>query len=143
MGSAEETASTPFRVLPRLTSGDNEFFWTSGEDGRLRFLRCANCRYIIHPPSPRCARCLSKEVAPEPVSGKAIVVTYTINYQAWIPGFDPPYAVAIVEITEQPGVRLFTNIVNSPLEDVQIGMPVRVTFEHNGDVWIPLFEPDS
>jgi hypothetical protein len=34
-----------------------------------------------------------------------------------------------------------TNVVNCPAEDVHVGMPVRVVFEHHDDVWIPLFEP--
>jgi len=28
-------------------------------------------------------------------------------------------------------------------EDVHVGMPVRVVFEHNDDVWIPLFTPEG
>lgn len=39
------------RLLPRLDD-TNRFFWTSGADGRLRFLRCAACRRYLHPPSP-------------------------------------------------------------------------------------------
>ena len=39
-----------------------------------------------------------------------------------------------------------TNLVNVEPGEVEIGMPVRVVFEHHpddgGDVWIPLFEPD-
>jgi uncharacterized OB-fold protein len=56
-----------------------------------------------------------------------------------------PYIVAIVEIVEQPSVRLTTNLVNCAPDDARIEMPVRVTFEHHpdpdGDVYIPLFEP--
>jgi uncharacterized OB-fold protein len=63
-----------------------------------------------------------------------------------MPGPELPYVVAIVEIEEDPSVRLTTNIVNVEPRDVWIGMPVRVVFEHHaddaGDVWIPLFEPD-
>jgi hypothetical protein len=51
------------RLLPRL-SPENEFFWTSGADGVLRFLRCRACRTYVHPPSPRCPDCLSKDLAP-------------------------------------------------------------------------------
>jgi hypothetical protein len=69
------------------------------------------------------------------------VATFTINIQPWIPGFDPPYVIAMVEIEEQPGVRLTTNIVGCAPEDVYIGMPVEVQFEHNDDVWLPLFAP--
>jgi uncharacterized protein len=38
---------------------------------------------------------------------------------------------------------LTTNIVNCPVDDVYIGMPVRVTFEAHPaeDIWLPMFEP--
>lgn len=133
-------SAKPFRVLPALDSL-NEFFWTSGADGVLRFQRCDDCGHICHPPTTHCPVCLSKRLSPSPVSGRATVHTFTVNYQPWIPGFEPPYVVAIVEIAEQPDVRLTTNIVNVAPEDVRIGMPVRVTFEQHDDVWIPLFEP--
>ena len=58
-----------------------------------------------------------------------------------MPAPDHPYAIAIVELDEQRGLRLMTNIVNCPAEAVRIGMRVRVVFEQREDVWIPLFEP--
>jgi uncharacterized OB-fold protein len=134
------TPRPDFRILPRVRD-DNEFFWTSGEDGRLRFTRCQSCGYWIHPTGPICPSCHSWELAPEEVSGEAILHTYTVNRQAWIPGFEPPYVVAIVALPEQEGLRLTTNLVNVALEDIRIDMPVRVTFEHWEDVWLPLFEP--
>jgi uncharacterized OB-fold protein len=130
----------PFRILPRL-GGPTEFFWTSGADGQLRFLRCQQCGYYVHPPSPICPVDLSKDLAPERVSGRGTVHTFTVNHQPWIPGYEPPYAVAIVELEEQEGLRLMTNVVGCPPEEVRIGMPVRVTFEHHDDVWLPLFTP--
>ncbi|HMC52172.1 MAG TPA: OB-fold domain-containing protein [Acidimicrobiales bacterium] len=130
----------PFRVLPRVT-GENEHFWRGGAAGELRFLRCRDCGQYVHPPAPICPRCLSKDLGPEAVSGRARVATFTVNHQAWYPGLDPPYVIAIVEIEEQPDVRLMTNILNCEVDRVEIGMPVTVTFEQHDDVWIPLFEP--
>ena len=127
------------RLLPRLDD-DVRFFWTSGEDGVLRFLHCNDCGFFIHPPGPVCPRCLSRNVAPQAVSGRAHVETFTVNYQQWIPGSDP-YIIAWVSIDEQPDVRLTTNLVDVEPEDVRIGMPVRVLFEHGDDVWLPLFTP--
>lgn len=134
------TPRPDFRILPRITDA-NEFFWTSGADGHLRFLRCDACGYWIHPPGPICPVCHSKALAPEAVAGTAVLHTYTVNRQAWLPGFDPPYVVAIVELPEQEGLRLTTNLVNCALDDVRIGMLVRVVFEQWEDVWLPLFEP--
>ena len=130
----------PFRILPRVND-ENRFFWTSGEDGRLRFLRCDECGFFVHPPSPICPECLCKRLTPTAVSGRATVATFTVNHQPWIPGYDPPYVVAIIEIEEQPSVRLMTNIVGCAPDDVRVGMPVQVAFEHHDDVWVPLFEP--
>ena len=44
-------------------------------------------------------------------------------------------------LDEQDGLRLTSNLVNCPVDDVHIGMPVRVTFEQHDLVWFPLFEP--
>ena len=133
-------AEKPFRVLPRLTDL-NRHFWTGGAEGRLQFLRCSPCGTWVHPPAPVCPACLSRDVAPAAVSGRATVASFTLNHQPWVPAPDHPYAIAIVEIEEQPGLRLMTNVVHCAPESVRIGMPVRVVFEQRGDVWIPLFEP--
>jgi uncharacterized OB-fold protein len=127
------------RLLPALTS-ENTDYWTSGETGALRIARCGDCRLWIHPYSPICRRCLSQNIASEPVSGDATIASFTINHQPWTPGAEVPYVVAIVELPEQPALRIMTNIVGCAPGDVRIGDPVRVTFLHQEDVWIPLFE---
>jgi uncharacterized OB-fold protein len=140
------TEEVPFRILPRLND-ENREFWTGGAHGQLRFWRCQDCGSYIHPYSPICPVDLSKNLKVEAVSGRATVASYTINHQQWMPGPEVPFVVGIVEIVEQPSVRVTTNIVNCAVDDVTIGMPVRVTFEHHpdpdGDVYLPLFEPDD
>jgi uncharacterized OB-fold protein len=79
-------------------------------------------------------------VAPEAVSGRGTVETYTLNIQQWIPGSEP-YLIAWVSIEEQPDVRIQCNLVDVEPEDVHIGQAVKVVFEHREDVWIPLFTP--
>jgi hypothetical protein len=130
---------TPFRVMPRLDA-DNTFFWTSGKDGRLRFLRCQDCGYYIHPPVPICPQCMSRDLAPEAVSGDAVLWSYTVNHQQWAPGTEEPFVIGLVEIVEQQGLRLTTNVVAEP-DAVKIGMPLRVVFEDHDPVYIPLFAP--
>ena len=134
-----EPASLPFRVLP-LLDDENRFFWTSGADGRLRFLRCQGCGYYLHPPIPRCPECGGRAIAPTEVSGLGEVHSVTVNHHPW-DGDTEPYAIAIVVLAEQADLRLTTNVVGCPPDDVHIGMPVRVTFELHDDVWLPLFEP--
>jgi uncharacterized OB-fold protein len=140
-----DAAEQPFRILPRVTD-HNEHFWRGGRDGELRILRCQDDGNWIHPPAPVCPRCLGADVAPEVTSGRGVIHTYTVNHYPWIPGFDPPYVVAIVELAEQEGLRLTTNIVGVAPDEVRSGLPVRVTFEHRDErgyeVWLPLFELD-
>lgn len=134
----------PFRVLPRLTDLTAPF-WQGGERGELCFHRCGACQMILHPPTPICPECGSSEVGPQAVSGRGTVHTFTTNHQAWMPGPEIPYVVAIVTIEEDVRVRLTTNIVGCAPEEVKVGMPVRVVFEHHadegGDIWLPLFTP--
>lgn len=134
------TAHGPaLRLLPRLDD-TNRFFWTSGADGRLRFLRCDQCRELVHPPAPRCPSCLSPDVTPREVSGRATVHAFTVNHQQWIPGSDP-YIVGLVSIAEQPDVRLMTNLIDCDPDDDLVGREVEVVFEQADDVYLPLFRP--
>jgi uncharacterized protein len=140
MPDAPTEAPRPFRVLPALLP-ENEHFWTGGRDGELCFLRCDACGWWLHPPSPRCPRCLGTALTVTAASGDAVVHTFTVNWQPWFPNLDPPYVVAIVELPEQEGLRLTTNIVGCEPDGVSIGMPVRVVFEEYDGVWLPFFTP--
>jgi uncharacterized OB-fold protein len=139
---SDTETSRPFRVMPAVVP-ENEHFWTGGAEGELRILRCQACGHWIHPPAPICPMCLSRELAPEAVSGRAVVHTFTVNWQPWIPTFDPPYVVAIVALPEQEGLRLTTNIVGCEPDEVVIGMEVEVEFLEYDGVWLPLFRPTA
>jgi acetyl-CoA acetyltransferase/uncharacterized OB-fold protein len=128
------------RPLPQLTPM-NEWFWTSGSDGCLRIQGCNECGALVHPPVPLCPRCRSTSWEPTVVSGRGTVVGFTENQHQWLPGFEPPYAIAVVALAEDRSVRLTTNVVGCAPEDVHIGQVVTVRFELHEDVWLPLFAP--
>jgi uncharacterized OB-fold protein len=136
------------RLAPNPTA-ESKAFWTGGRNGELLINRCHGCGHYFHPPGPACWRCQSTDVAPEPVSGKGTVAAYTVNRQPWIPGLDPPYIVAMVELADEPDVRLITNVVDVSLDDIRVGLPVQVFFEdwtamsgeEDSRVWLPLFRP--
>ena len=58
-------------------------------------------------------------------SGKGRLYSYVIHHRP-VPGFTPPYAIAVVELDEGP--RMTSNIVAAP-ESVKVGMPVVVQFD--------------
>lgn len=133
--------TNPVRVLPEL-DGPSEFFWRSGADGRLRLLRCRQCSFVIHPPAPYCPACHGRAVSPEAVSGNGRLYSFTVNHQPW-DGSSEPYVIGIVELDEQPDVRLTTNIVDVDPGELSIGMPLEVVFEDHNPVYLPLFRPRS
>ena len=122
-------------------SPESEFYWTSGADGLLRLQRCGDCGRFIHPAGPVCPYCHSRDLSPHPVSGLGTIATFTINHKEWIPGFTPPYVFALVELDEDPTIRIGTNIVGCAPDEVGIGMRVEVEFEENGEFHVPLFHP--
>ena len=128
--------------LPELQF-ENVPFWTGGKRGELLITRCKACAHWIHPPLPRCPLCRSSEIVPEPVSGRARVHTFTVNRHRWFPGQEVPYVLAIVELVEQPSLRLTTRLIEISPEGVCIGLPVRVQFERVEDVWLPLFRKED
>jgi len=139
---SNENVPAPARTLP-VTDIDSEPFWTGGNNGNLLIFRCADCSYYVHPPVHFCPRCEGRKVAPQPVSGRGQVVSFTVNHKQWVPGLPVPYVLALVSIDEQDDVRLATNIVNCDPEAVHVGMRVSVLFERQEEIAIPLFEPES
>jgi acetyl-CoA acetyltransferase len=75
------------------------------------------------------------------VSGRGTVVGFTVNQHRWHPAFEPPYAIAVVGLAEDPGVRLTTMMVGVDPAEVAIGQEVAVRFERHDDVWLPFFAP--
>jgi uncharacterized protein len=140
---AESTSpAVSARILPPLTEL-NKPFWTGGARGELLILRCHMCGHWVHPPASPCPSCGGDGLGPEPVSGKGTVFTYTVNWHPFNPEVKVPILIAIVELPEQEGLRFTTNIVGCEPEDVMIGLPVEVRFEHHGEVWVPVFTPKS
>jgi uncharacterized protein len=136
--SFELPAEPPPFPVPKLNP-DTEFFWRSGADGILRLLRCSRCDYIVHPPSPRCPACGSRQLAPDAMSGRGTVYSYTIAVQAFIPGL-APYCVGLIEIEEQADVRIVGLLLGCTSLTVAVGLPVQVEFfPRTADIWVPCF----
>jgi uncharacterized OB-fold protein len=97
--------------------------------------RCLQCATWIFYPREQCPVCFSTDLEFAPVSGRGRVFAYTIVYQPANPAFESeaPYAYAIVQLDE--GVRMPTNIVECPLDDIRVDMPVTVVFDDVSPEW--------
>jgi uncharacterized OB-fold protein len=135
----------PWRGPVPVADIDSAPFWAGLRHHQLLILRCDECRTFVHPPQASCPRCLSLNLTPGAVSGRGTVYSFTVVNREFAPGVRPPYVAALVDLVEQDGLRLVTNLVNLAIGDVQIGMPVRVVFfdVEGEDVTLAYFEPDG
>ncbi len=130
----------PGRARPTPTP-ETQHFWDGTRAGELRLQRCDSCAKIYFPPRPFCPACASRAVSVVPASGKAILYSYVIHHRP-VPGFTPPYAIAVVQLDEGP--RMMTNIVDCPQtpEALALDMKLEVVFHQMDDeITLPLFRP--
>src|SRR4051812_15836742 len=120
-------SDVPRRMAPRPSPGTQPF-WDGCAAGELRMQRCRACDELYFPPRPACPRCLSDAVTWETLSGRGTLHTYLINHRA-APGFEPPYAIAVVQLAEGP--RMMSNIVGveQTPEALELDMELQVRFE--------------
>jgi len=105
----------------------------------LLIQHCDECGRWVHPSAGECRECGGALVA-RPVSGQGTVFTYTVNHHPYNPDVPTPYVIAIVELSEQGGLRLAANIVDCEPDSVTCGMSVQLKPE-KGAGGAPLFAP--
>jgi len=127
------------RVWPAVNT-DTRFFWDGVAQGELRVQQCLSCATLIHPPSPACHRCTSLDLGYHVASGNGIVYSWVVFRHPLAPPFTEPYAVAVIEL--DTGTRLVSQLVDVPLDQIWIGLPVSVRFiEVEPGLTLPLFGP--
>jgi uncharacterized OB-fold protein len=117
-------------------------YWDACSRRELAIQHCAACDNFQHPPKPLCAKCRTIDLEFAPTSGRGKVFTFIVVHHPVHPALQPnlPYNVALVTLDDAPGVRLVTNIVDTPPEEIQIGMAVEVAWEEpNPGVVLPRF----
>jgi uncharacterized OB-fold protein len=88
------------RARPQPTP-ETQHFWDGTREGQLRLQRCNACGKAYFPPRPFCPACAARDVAVFAASGKGRLYSYVIHHRP-VPGFTPPYAIAVVELDEGP-----------------------------------------
>ncbi|MEU1673922.1 bifunctional MaoC family dehydratase N-terminal/OB-fold nucleic acid binding domain-containing protein [Streptomyces roseifaciens] len=127
----------PARPRP-VINRDNAPFWEGVAAHKLLIQRCAACGTLRFPWLPGCGRCGSPEWGTTEACGSGTVHSYVVVHHPPFPAFDPPYAVALVELAE--GVRMISSITGVPHDRVRIGMPVELEFIRVDAEWeLPVF----
>ncbi|WP_432041878.1 Zn-ribbon domain-containing OB-fold protein [Streptomyces cadmiisoli] len=118
-------------------------FWRATCEERLVGCACGRCG-TFRMPGPICPVCGSADVIWRPLSGQGTVFSYTVVRHAVIPQVrgQLPYVIAVIDLAGAPGLRLIANLWNVAVDDLRIGMPVEVHWDHiSTDVCIPRFVP--
>ncbi len=133
---SENSVPKPLPVL----EGFAKEFYEGCQRGELLFQCCGKCGTWRHVPRELCADCGSWEWAWKASSGRGKVFTWTVIARPLHPAFaeDVPLAAVVVELEE--GVRLLSHVVDCPPEELEMEMPVEVSFDSvTEDVTLPRF----
>ncbi len=123
--------------LPRPTQLSKPH-WDACQRGELLVQRCTGCGMYIFIPQPTCTACLCGDLEWVKSSGKGVIYSCTTVHRPQRREFDVPYTVAIVELEE--GWHMLSNVIDTPHEKIEIGMPVEVSFvKMTEEITLPLF----
>jgi uncharacterized OB-fold protein len=142
------TTAGPAKPVPIRDEASAPFF-DGALQGKLMLLRCGACATFMSPTAylgvplrPRCPECFSDQLDWAASCGNATLYSFALMHQLYDEAFaaEIPYNIAVVETEE--GVRITSQVVGCPNDQLEIGMPLEVTFERMGDrVAIPKFRP--
>ncbi len=124
-------------LLPRPDT-DSAPFWRFCAEGELRVQACGSCGRRRMPPRPMCPACQGLSVKWDLMSGGGRIWSFVVTHPPLLAAYaaEAPYNVAVIELDDEPLIRLVGNVVagpDAPLNSVdpstlEIGQPVQVCF---------------
>lgn len=135
-------AYLPNEISGPVPNDADKMFWHYCQQRELRFQQCSPCRRFRHPPTPVCPYCrsFSNEWVVAPATG--VVFSFTIVHHPAHPAMKAvvPYNIVVVDFPAYDHVRLVSNVIDVPTQDIRIGMEVAVTWETAGNgMLVPRF----
>ncbi len=118
MNATDPMPGPPVPVPDVVTAG----YWEAAAGGVFAIARCADCRRWDHPPQEHCRHCGGVMIF-EPASGRGTIFSFIVNRRQFVPGHPPGEVIALVELEEQPGLRV-TGLIDAEPGAVTIGLPV-------------------
>ena len=141
-------------LRPDLADPHGADFWHHCHADELRIQACTGCGRLRHPPRPMCPWCQSTGREWRQMSGRGRVWSFVNLHPPLLPAYGEhaPYNAVVVELDEDPTIRLVGNLVSGPegaLEEIdagtiEIGEPVEVCFQQIAeDVTLPRWRRPS
>ncbi|MFP8875617.1 MAG: zinc ribbon domain-containing protein [Myxococcota bacterium] len=126
---------------------DTKHLYRGWLEERLLINRCDDCARFHHPPKPICPGCWSSSLTPTEVSGRGVIhLTILLHQGPPAPDVDyakGPHPVVSIELEEQKALRFTSTVIDCPLEDVRIGLPVELAWIDRFGAPFPVFRPSE
>ncbi len=117
------------RPLPRKNAF-NKPLWEALARHEFVVPKCNQCGDWNWIPYPACRTCLSEDLTWRPVSGAGTLMTFSVVHRGPPTFGRGPYVVALVELIERPrSLVVLGNVIDTPHEDLRIGMPMRIAYD--------------
>lgn len=124
-------------LVPQVDE-ESQPFWDGAARGELLMQQCRACGTLRFPPRPMCHVCQSTQRTWTPMAGTGTVWSFVVPHPPLLEAYAAlaPYNVILVELDEDPLLRLVGNLVateDGPLDEVDpstigIGERVRAVF---------------
>ena len=109
-------------------------YWEGLKREELWIQRCQSCSNWQWGPEWICHQCHSFELDWTQVEGKGRIYSWERVWHPVHPALrarQEPYIAVLVELPEAGNVRMIGNLLGDPHQDMVIGAPVEVVFEHH------------
>ena len=130
------------RPLPKPTPA-TQAFWDGAKKGKLMLQWDPTAKKYQFWPRANSVRTGKRNLQWKATSGKGELYSFTITHVP-TPGFEAraPYVIGMIELDE--GVRIIANLINIKIDDVEIGMRMKVAWEKlSDDITYLAFEPNK
>ncbi len=107
-------------------------FWDACNEEKLVMQNCKTCNRMQFPPEATCSQCGSKDnLEWKAVSGRGKIYGYAVMHDCRIRVLqaEQPFNLGIVELDEDPGVKMYSHLPGTPPDEVPVGASVKVEFE--------------
>ena len=117
--------SRPLTLTYEIPISKTYKFWNGIKEGKMYTTKCKKCGKLSFPPVADCPTCLSSDPEWVELSSEAEIETFThvsvlpATFQKY-----EPYTIAIGKLKE--GVRVLAWLKNVKIEDVKVGMKVKL-----------------
>jgi uncharacterized OB-fold protein len=132
--------------LPVTDAPDDAPFYQAGVRGELAMQACAECGRLRFPPRCMCPACRSMKVEWKKMSGRGRIWSFVVPHPPLLPVFNEqaPYNVIVVELDDDPAIRLVGNLVTGPDDPLDAVDPATIRIgEAVEAVFVPMADDVS